>query len=134
MGFGKSKETAMDVIKRILDETKGSIPSNSATALAIMHNCRPESIAAFAVQDGLQSLAASLFSAIEVGSGASEKPLACVRSRLIEVYQGLPPNSMTAKLIASAARLEEISEAAQSEGLDSVTAMLAEAEQEGGEQ
>lgn len=121
----------MDPVKRILDESKGSVPVNSLTAIAIANNCEPASIAAFAVKDGLQALAASLFSAIEVGESKAEKPLACVRSRLVEVYQGLPPNSETARLIASAARLEEISEAAQSEGLDSIAAMLAEAEQEG---
>lgn len=121
----------MDAVKRILDEAKGSIPSNSLTAIAIANGCSPEDVAAFAVKDGLQSLASSLFSAIEVGTGKSEKPLACVRSRLVEIYGDLPPNCQTAKLIASAARLEEISEAAEEEGLVSVAAMLAEAEQEG---
>ncbi len=121
----------MDPVKRIIDESKGSIPTNSRTAMAIRHNCQPETVAAFAVQDGLQSLAASLFAAIEVGEAKAEKPLACVRSRLIEAYQGLPPDCQTAKLISSAGRLEEISEAAEAEGLVSISAMLAEAEQEG---
>lgn len=121
----------MDAVKRIIDEAKTSIPTNSRTAIAIKNGCSPESIAAFAVKDGLQSLAASLFSALEVGEGKAENPLACVRTRLIEAYQDLPPNSETAKLIASAARLDEISEAAESEGLVSIAAMLAEAEQEG---
>ena len=121
----------MDAVKRIIDEAKGAIPATSRTAIAIKNNCSPESIAAFAVRDGLQSLAASLFSALEVGEGAVEKPLACVRTRLIEMCQDLPPHCQTAKLIASAARLEEISEAATQEGLTSIAAMLAEAEQEG---
>jgi len=121
----------MDTIKRIIEETKGSIPTNSRTAMAIRNNCRPETIAAFAVQDGLQSLAASLFSALEVGEGKAENPLACVRSRLIELQSTLPTNCQTAQLIAAGARLEEISEAAEEEGLVSVAAMLAEAEQEG---
>lgn len=123
----------MDTVKRITDEAKSSIPANSRTAIAIKNGCSPEVIAAFAVKDGLQALAASLFSALEVGESNPEKPLACVRTRLIEVYQDLPPNSQTAKLIAAAARLEEISEAAASEGLVSIAAMLAEAEQEGEE-
>jgi hypothetical protein len=121
----------MDAVKRLIDEAKGSIPVNSRTALAIKNGCSPETIAAFAVRDGLQALAASLFSALEVGEGESEKPLACVRSRLVEAYQGLPPDSQTARLIAAAARLEEISAAAEAEGLVSIAAMLAEAEQEG---
>lgn len=121
----------MDAVKRLIDEAKGSIPVNSRTAIAIKNGCSVEAVAAFAVQDGLQTLAASLFGALEVGEGKAEKPLACVRSRLVEAYQGLPPNSQTAKLIAAAARLEEISEAAEAEGLVSIAAMLAEAEQEG---
>ncbi len=121
----------MDPIKRIIDEAKGSIPHHSRTALAIRNGCSPESIASFAVKDGMQALAASLFSAIEVGEGAQEVPLACIRSRLVEVYHDLPTDSKTAQLIGSAASLEEISEAATDEGLSSVTAMLLEAEQEG---
>lgn len=99
--------------------------------MAIRNNCRPETVAAFAVQDGLQALAASLFSAIEVGEGKAENPLACVRSRLIEMQSTLPSNCQTAQLIASGARLEEISEAAEAEGLISIAAMLVEAEREG---
>lgn len=121
----------MDPVKRIIDESKGSIPTNCRTAMAIRNNCHPEMVAAFAVQDGLQSFAASLFSALEVGEGRAENPLACVRSRLIEVQSTLPTNCQTAKLISVGARLEEISEAAESEGLVSIAAMLAEAEQEG---
>ncbi len=121
----------MDAVKRILDEAKGSIPANTVTAIAIANNCAPEAIAAFAIKDGLQNFAASLFSALEVGEGNTEKPLGCVRSRLVEIYRDLPATSKTAELIASAARLEEISEAAEFEGLTSITAMLVEAEQEG---
>lgn len=121
----------MNPVKRIIDEAVGSIPVTSRTAMAIRHKCSPEMVATFAVQDGLQALAASLFTALEVGEGPLEKPLECIRSRLIEVYQGLPPNCQTAQLIASGARLEEISEAAESEGLVSIVAMLVEAEREG---
>ena len=121
----------MNTIKRIIDEAKGSIPINSRTAMAIRNKCAPEGVAAFAVQDGLQALAASIFTALEVGDGVEEKPLACVRTRLVEAYQGLPPSSETAKLIANGARLEEISEAAQADGLNGIVAMLVEAEQEG---
>ncbi len=121
----------MDPVKRIIDESKGSIPTNCRTAMAIRNHCRPETIAAFAVQDGLQSFAASLFSALEVGEDKAGNPLACIRSRLIELQSTLPTECQTAKLISSGARLEEISEAAAAEGLVSISAMLAEAEQEG---
>ena len=121
----------MDPVQRIIDETKWSIPLDSLTAIAIRNHCSAEVVASFAVRDGLQVLAASLFAALEVGESEGEKPLACVRSRLVEMYQDLPPKSQTALLIASGARLEEISEAAESEGLISIAAMLAEAEQEG---
>lgn len=121
----------MDTIKRIIDEAKDSIPIHSRTAMAIRNKCEPEGIAAFAVKDGLQALAASIFAALEVGDGVEEKPLACVRTRLVEAYQDLPPASETAKLIATGARLEEISEAAQADGLHAIVAMLLEAEQEG---
>ncbi len=50
---------------------------------------------------------------------------------IIEIYRNLPATSQTAQLIAAAAQLEEISEAAEREGLTSVSAMLVEAEQEG---
>lgn len=121
----------MDTIKRIIDEAKGSVPIHSRTAMAIRNNCAPEGIAAFAVKDGLNALAASIFTALEVGDGAAEQPLACVRSRLVEAHQDLPPDSATARLIAAGARLEEISEAAQADGLYALVAMLVEAEQEG---
>ena len=121
----------MDPVKRIIEESKGSIPTNSRTAMAIRNNCGAEAVAAFAVQDGLQTLAASLFTALEVGESKAENPLACVRTRLIELQSMLPSTCQTAKLISAGARLEEISEAAEEEGLVSIAAMLAEAEQEG---
>ena len=55
-----------------------------------------------------------------------------VASRLQEFRQQLPLNSETAKLIDAGARIEEISEAAQKEGLTSLASMLFEAEQERG--
>lgn len=121
----------MDPVKRIIDESKGSIPTNSRTAMAIRNHCSPETVAAFAVEDGLQTLAASLFAALEVGESKVENPLACIRSRLIELQSTLPTDCQTARLISTGARLEEISEAAEEEGLVSIAAMLAEAEQEG---
>lgn len=121
----------MDPVQRIIDETKGSIPVDSLTAIAIRNDCSAEVIASFAVKDGLQAMAASLFAALEVGESNAEKPLACVRTRLVEVYHDLPPKCQTAVLIATGARLEEISEVAEAEGLVSIAAMLAEAEQEG---
>jgi hypothetical protein len=51
-------------------------------------------------------------------------------SRLLDFRKQLPPTCETVKLIDAGARLEEISEAAQKEGLTSLAIMLFEAEQE----
>ena len=56
--------------------------------------------------------------------------LGALDSRLREFRGQLPDDSETARAIDRGARLEEISEAAQREGLTSLAAMLMEAEQE----
>ncbi len=84
----------------------------------------------------MHSLAGALFEACEEGgaSNAALDPSDLVEgevvARLKEFRQQLPSGSETAKLIDSGARLEEISEAAQKEGLTSLATMLFEAEQE----
>jgi len=55
-----------------------------------------------------------------------------VASRLQEFRQQLPPDCRTAQLIDAKASLEEISEAAEAEGLHSLAGMLMEVEQERG--
>ena len=80
--------------------------------------------------------AEQLFEALEeqnaTGSaGESDNSvLGALDSRLREFRSQLPDDSETARAIDRGARLEEISEAAQQEGLTSLAAMLMEAEQE----
>lgn len=126
----------MDIIKQILESFSGTLPKDSETAAAISRGAGPEEIAACATAEGLHSLAGALFEACEEG-GASNAALdpsdlveGEVAARLKEFRQQLPAGCETAKLIDSGARLEEISEAAQKEGLTSLATMLFEAEQE----
>lgn len=126
----------MDIIKQILDSFSGTLPNDSKTAAAIARNASPEEISACATEEGLHALAGALFEACEEGgeANAALDPTVHVSEalseRLHEFRQELPPGCETARLIDAGARLEEISEAAQKEGLTSLATMLFEAEQE----
>lgn len=126
----------MDIIKQILDSVSGTLPTDSKTAEAIARNAPPEEIAACASEEGLHALAGALFEACEEGGGANatldtdSHMDSALTSRLQEFRKNLPPDCETAKLIDAGARIEEVSEAAQKEGLTSLTTMLFEAEQE----
>lgn len=126
----------MDIIKQILDSVSGTLPTDSKTAEAIARNAPPEEIAACASSEGLHALAGALFEACEEGGGANatldtdSQVDSELTSRLQEFRKDLPPGCETAKLIDTGARIEEISEAAQKEGLTSLATMLFEAEQE----
>lgn len=126
----------MEIIKQILSNYSGTLPNDSKTAAAIARGARAEEIAASASAEGLHALAGALFEALEeqnaTGSpGESDNSvLGALDSRLKEFRSQLPNDSETARAIDRGARLEEISEAAQAEGLTSLTAMLMEAEQE----
>ena len=128
----------MDIIKQILDSFSGTLPNDSKTAAAIARNASPEEISACATEEGLHALAGALFEVCQQGGSANPEldsnvhVSGVVASRLREFRQQLPPNSETAKLIDAGARIEEISEAAQKEGLTSLASMLFEAEQERG--
>ena len=124
----------MDVIKQVLSSFAGSIPSDTRTAAAIARGASPEEISECAAEEGLNALAAALFEACQNeprldadSPGISDISLA---ERLKEFRQNLPAGCETVRLIDAGARLEEISEAAQQEGLTSLVAMLVEAEQE----
>jgi hypothetical protein len=132
------KEKDMDIIKQILDSFSGTLPNDSKTAAAIARNASPEEISACATEEGLHALAGALFEVCQQGGSANPEldsnvhVSGVVASRLREFRQQLPPNSETAKLIDAGASIEEISEAAQKEGLTSLASMLFEAEQERG--
>lgn len=126
----------MDIIKQILSNYSDTLPTDSKTAVAIARGAAAEEIAASANTEGLHALAGALFEALEeqnaTGSpGESDNSvLGALDSRLKEFRSQLPNDSQTARAIDRGARLEEISEAAQAEGLTSLAAMLMEAEQE----
>jgi hypothetical protein len=126
----------MDIIKQILASFEGSIPNDSKTAAAIARGAAPEEISECAAEEGLNALASALFEVFQnEGCAASDtKGIsdAALAERLQEFRRGLPPSSEAARLIDAGARLEEISEAAQKEGLSSLVALLVEAEQERG--
>jgi hypothetical protein len=128
----------MDIIKQILESFSGTLPNDSKTAAAIARHASPEEISACATEEGLHALASALFEACEEG-GESNATLdtdahvsEALVARLHEFRQDLPAECETARLIDAGAGLEEISEAAQKEGLTSLVAMLFEAEQEQG--
>ena len=131
-----TEETQMEIIKQILSNYSDTLPTDSKTAQAIARGAAPEEIAASASAEGLHALAGALFEALEeqnaTGSaGESDNSvLGALDSRLREFRGQLPDDSETARAIDRGARLEEISEAAQQEGLTSLAAMLMEAEQE----
>lgn len=131
----------MDMIKQILSNFSDTLPTDSKTAAAIARGAGAEEIAASAIAasataEGLHALAGALFEALEEenasgSTGESDNTvLGALSSRLREFRGQLPDDSKTARAIDRGARLEEISEAAQEEGLTSLAAMLMEAEQE----
>lgn len=126
----------MNIIKQILESYSGTLPNDSNTAAAIARNAPPEEIAACATGEGLHALAGALFEACEEGGGSnpaldgSARVSAALSERLQEFRRELPADCATARLIDAGARLEEISEAAQKEGLSALTSLLFEAEQE----
>ena len=126
----------MDIISQILESFSGTLPTDSKTAAAIARHASPEEISASATAEGLHALAGALFEAGEEGGSAnagldSDSHVAsALASRMQEFRRDLPPACETAKLMDGGARIEEISAAAQKEGLTSLAALLFEAEQE----
>ncbi|HYO28798.1 MAG TPA: hypothetical protein VER68_11005 [Azonexus sp.] len=127
----------MELIKQILASFADTLPNDSKTAAAIARGAGPEEISACASEEGLHALAGALFEASQEGGGQGGLPLDSTASvtgalagRLKEFRQQLPASCETARLIDGGASLEEISEAAQKEGLTSLASMLFEAEQE----
>ncbi|NMG73270.1 hypothetical protein [Aromatoleum diolicum] len=128
----------MDAIRQILENFRGTLPDGSTTAAAIDRGAAPEEISACATEEGLHALAGALFEACEENLDAGGEPapqrtvIDAVAARLQEFRQQLPATSETARMIDRGASLEEISEAAQQEGLSSLASLLFEAEREAG--
>lgn len=124
----------MDIFKQILASFEGNIPNDSKTAAAIARGAAPEEISECAAEEGLNSLASALFGASQNEAATTSDTIgiddAALAERLQEFRHNLPPSCEAARLIDAGAPLEEISEAAQKEGLSSLVALLVEAEQE----
>jgi hypothetical protein len=126
----------MDIIKQILESFGGTLPNDSKTAAAIARNASPEEISRIATEEGLHALAGALFEACEEGGQSSPaldgsaRVSPALSERLQEFRRELPAGCATARLIDAGAALEEISEAAQQEGLSALASLLFEAEQE----
>jgi hypothetical protein len=126
----------MEIIKQIIESARGTLPQGSRTAAAIERQASVEEISTCAAEEGLHSFAGALFEACEQGGADDEtldgsaKVLGAVGERLLEFRHELPGDCETARLIDAGASLEEISEAAQHEGLTSLATLLFEAEQE----
>ncbi|PKO50168.1 MAG: hypothetical protein CVU28_13510 [Betaproteobacteria bacterium HGW-Betaproteobacteria-21] len=125
----------MEMIKQILTAFRSGLPNDSKTAAAIDRGAGTEEIANCANEEQLHALAGALFEALEEQDHASGEDSDCrvtsqLASRLREFRSQMPAESATAQAIDRGATIEEISEAAQEEGLSSLTAMLFEAEQE----
>ncbi len=127
----------MDTIKQIVAGFRAQLPAGSKTAAAIDRDAPVEEVTACATAEGLHAFAGALFEACEVAAtdglpDSETRPLERIRGRLAEFRGDLPADSATARAIDAGASLEEISEAASAEGLDSLTALLMESEQEQG--
>lgn len=126
----------MDIVRQVLSSFDGTIPRDSKTAVAIARGAAPVEISECAAEEGLHALASALFEVSQNEAVASSDRAgvsdASLDARLKEFRQALPPGCETARLIDAGASLEEISESAQSDGLDSLVALLVEAEQERG--
>lgn len=127
----------MDVLQSIITTYRHTIPANSETAKAIDRGESVEAICACATSEGLHEFASALFSAdveeVQNEDGpvdADETLLENIGNVLAEYEHRLPPNCETARLIKAGAQLELISQAAETEGLQDLVAILFEAEQE----
>lgn len=125
----------MELIKQILASFEGTVPKGSKTAAAIARGASPEEISVCATEEGLHALAGALFEACEEGAedghlDTSARVSGAVEERIKAFRLGLPSDCETARLIDAGASFEEISEAAEKEGLNALASMLAQAEQE----
>jgi hypothetical protein len=124
----------MKNLSAILQAFRHNLPDSSLTARAIDRGALLEEISQAAAMERVHQLAAILFEAEqeeERSSADRETDLANLISKQIrQLRDMLPVGCKTAKAIDRGATWEEISEAAQEEGLGNMAAMLFEAEQE----
>lgn len=124
----------MKNLSAILQTFRQDLPDSSLTARAIDRGAVLEEISQAAAMERIHQLAAILFEAEqEEERPASDREVGLtglISGRIRQLRDMLPDGSNTAKAIDRGATWEEISGAAQGEGLGNMAAMLFEAEQE----
>lgn len=124
----------MKNISTILQAFRRDLPDSSLTARAIDRGALLEEISQAAAMERVHQLAAILFEAEqEEAQAAPDREIdleTLISDQIRELRNRLPDDSRTAKAIDGGATWEEISAAAQEEGLGNVAATLFEAEQE----
>jgi len=121
-------------IQNALATYRRDLPSDSKTAHAIDRGAPLAEISECAEAEGLYQLAAVLFEVQEMefhgDKGASADREQSVLEQIRVFRADLPDSSRTAQAIDREASWEEISEAAEEEGVHQLAAMLFEAQQE----
>ena len=121
-------------IYNVLASFRRDLPAESKTAQAIDHGAALAEISECAEEEGLHQLAAILFEVQEEELQAPGDSPANLQQRVADQIRAfradLPNNSKTARAIDRNASWEEISEAAEEEGVHEVAAVLFEAQQE----
>lgn len=123
------KQTEID---QILASYRRDLPAGCKTAEAIDRRASLAEISEYAEQEGVHQLAAVLFEAEqEAIEGGGDQPADWpegVAEQIRAFRSRLPADSKTAHAIDRLASWEEISEAAEDEGVHTLAAMLFEAQ------
>jgi hypothetical protein len=121
-------------IDTLLASFRRDLPAECKTAQAIDRGASLTEISECAEEEGVHQLAAVLFEAQEEdlqtgGDGPADRPRG-VEDQIRAFRADLPNDSKTARAIDRNASWEEISEAAEEEGVHRLAAMLFEVQQE----
>ena len=120
-------------IDQVLASYRRDLPAGCKTAEAIDRGASLAEISEYAEQEGIHQLAAVLFEAEqEALEGDIDQPADWpqgVAEQIRAFRARLPADSSTARAIDRRASWEEISEAAEAEGVHTLAAMLFEAQQ-----
>lgn len=121
-------------VNNVLASFRRDLPTESKTAQAIDRGAALAEISESAEQEGLHQLAAVLFELQEEELQAADATPADLQQRVAEQIRAfradLPNQSRTALAIDRNASWEEISEAAELEGIHELAAVLFEAQKE----
>lgn len=124
----------MKNLRAVLQAFRRDLPDHSLTAQAIDQGALLEEISQAATMERIHQLATVLFEAeqedLQANPDREIDLRALIDSQIRQLRAQLPNESKTAKTIDRQATWEEISEAAQEEGLGGFAGTLFEAEQE----